>query len=76
MGGRFCSKMGLKSSGPAALSCLKECMDWVMSLSFIQGKSRRGLRGAEERGGGVHGWSCPGSVDPPGPPGMPQLKWW
>ena len=51
-GGRFCKRMGLKSSGPAALSCLKECMAWVMSLSFIQGKSRRGLRGAEGRGGG------------------------
>ena len=44
--------MGLKSSGPAALSCLKECMAWVISLSLIQGKSVRGLRGAEGRGGG------------------------
>ena len=24
IGGRFCKRMGLKSSGPAALSCLKE----------------------------------------------------
>ena len=52
-GGRFCRRMGLKSSGPAALSCLKECMAWVMRLSFIQGKSRRGLRGAEGVGGGT-----------------------
>ena len=44
--------MGLKSSGPAALSCLKECMACVMSLSVIQGKSERGTRGAEDRGGG------------------------
>ena len=43
--------MGLKSSGPAALSCLKECMAWVMSLSLIQGKSDRGNRGAEGGGG-------------------------
>ena len=47
VGGRFCRRMGLKSSGPAALSCLKEWMAWVMSLSFIQGKSKRGRRGAE-----------------------------
>ena len=51
-GGRFCRRMGLRSSGPAALSCLKECIAWVMSLSLIQGKSRRGLRGAEGVGGG------------------------
>ena len=51
-GRRFCRRMGLKSSGPAALSCLKEWMAWVMSLSFIQGKFRRGRRGAEVRGEG------------------------
>ena len=50
-GGRFCRRMGLKSSGPAALSCLKEWMAWVMSLSFIQGKFKRDRRGAEGRGG-------------------------
>ena len=61
-GGRFWRRMGLRSSGPAALSCLKECIAWVMSLSLIQGKSRRGLKGAEGVGGGDHGWSCPGSV--------------
>ena len=44
--------MGLKSSGPAALSCLNECIAWIMSLSLIQGKSRRELRGAEGVGGG------------------------
>ena len=54
-GGRFCRRMGLRSSGPAALSCLKECIAWVMSLSLIQGKSRRGLRGAEGVGGGTMG---------------------
>ena len=51
-GGRFCRRMGLKSSGPAALSCLKECIAWKMSLSLIQGKSRMGLKGAERVGGG------------------------
>ena len=50
-GGRLCKRMGLKSSGPAALSCLKEYMAWVMSLSLIQGKSKRGLKGAEGVGG-------------------------
>jgi hypothetical protein len=54
-GGRFCRRMGLKSSGPAALSCLNEWMAWVMSLSLIQGKSKRGCEGAEGRGGALSG---------------------
>ena len=71
-GGRFCRRMGLKSSGPAALSCLKEWMAWVMILSLIQGKSNRGSRGAEGRGGGgprveLSGkcWSTKASRDAP-----------
>ena len=50
-GGSLCRRMGLKSSGPAALSCLKEWMAWVMSLSLIQEKFKRGRKGAEGRGG-------------------------
>ena len=48
-GGRFWRRMGLKLSGPAALSFLNKWMAWEISLSVIQGMLRREMAG--DRGG-------------------------
>ena len=49
VGGRFWRRIGLKSSGPAALSFLNELMAKEISLSEIQGILVRVMAG--ERGG-------------------------
>ena len=58
-GGRFCRRIGLKSSGPAALSFLKEWMAWEISLSVIHGMFGREM-GGEEGGRGVMSIELPG----------------